>query len=263
MEPFSVEGQVALVTGATRGVGRGVATALYRAGASVYATGRTIAGANLDEGVTRITCDHRDDAQVAAAFARIADERGALNILVNNAWAGYERMVDDSGRFTWMDPFWLQPAWRWDAMMTTGVRAAFVASQYAARLMTPRGRGLIVNISFWAAQKYQRNVLYGIAKAATDKLSADSAEELRAHNVAVVSLYPGLVKTESVIAAGIFDLSRAESPEFVGRAVAALAADADVVRWTGQRLVASAIARTYGFTDVDGRLPPQLTLADV
>jgi dehydrogenase/reductase SDR family member 1 len=263
MERFSLRGQVALVTGASRGVGRGVATALRHSGAIVYATGRTIDAADLDPSIVRLVCNHRNDGQVRTVFDRIAREQGCLHILVNNAWGGYERMVDEHGRFTWADKFWDQPLWRWDAMVTTMVRGALVASQHAARLMAAPGRGLIVNISSWAAQKYQGNVIYGIAKAATDKLTADSAHELRDRRVAVVSLYPGLVRTEAVIAAGVFDLSRAESPEFVGRAIAAMATDPDAMRWSGQVAVAAALARYYGFTDVDGRLPPVLTINDV
>jgi len=259
----SLHGQVALVTGASRGVGRGVAAALRDAGANVYATGRTIANANLDDSINRLACDHTDDAAVRQVFERIGSEQGRLDILVNNAWGGYEQMVDSSGRFTWPLPFWEQPAARWDLMMTAGVRAAYVASQHAARLMVPRRRGLIANISFWAAQKHLGNVVYGIAKAATDKLTFDTAHELRKHDVTVVSLYPGLVKTEAVIAAGVFDLSKAESPEFLGRAVAALASDPDVARWTGQIVVAAALSRHYGFTDVDGSRPPVLSLANI
>jgi NAD(P)-dependent dehydrogenase (short-subunit alcohol dehydrogenase family) len=263
VERVSLRGQVAVVTGASRGVGRGIALALRHSGAIVYATGRTIARADLEPSIHRVQCDHADDAAVVQAFERIRSEQGTLHLLVNNAWGGYERMVDEAGRFTWTAPFWEQPAWRWDAMMSAGVRAAFVASQHAARMMTPLRRGLIVNISFWAAQKYLRNVIYGIAKAATDKMTADTAEELKAHGVTVVSLYPGLVKTEAVVGAGIFDLSTAETPEFVGRAVAALASDPNVARWSGRVVVASALAREYGFTDLDGRLPPVLTLDDV
>ena len=263
MEPFSLRGQVALVTGATRGVGRGIASSLRHAGAIVYATGRTVAQANLDASIVRVPCDHTDDSRVQRVFDRIAAEQGRLHILVNNAWGGYERMVEEPGGFTWIAPFWEQPAWRWTAMMDAGVRAAFVASQHAARLMIRERRGLMVNISFWAAQKYQRNVIYGIAKAATDKLTADAALELGRHNVTVVSLYPGLVRTEAVLAAGVFDLSRSESPEFVGRAIAALAADPAVARWNGQVVVAASLARHYEFTDIDGTLPPALTLADV
>ncbi len=114
-----------------------------------------------------------------------------------------------------------------------------------------------------AAQKYIGNVLYGVAKAATDKLTADMAHELRRHGVAAVSLYPGLVRTEAVLAAGVFDLSNSESPQFIGRAVAALAGDPEVLRWSGQVVVAAALAREYGFTDLDGRQLRPLTLADV
>jgi NAD(P)-dependent dehydrogenase (short-subunit alcohol dehydrogenase family) len=112
-----------------------------------------------------------------------------------------------------------------------------------------------VHISFWAAQKYIANTLYGIAKAATDKMTADMAHELRPHGVSVVSLYPGLVRTEAVLAAGVFDLSNSESPEFSGRAVAALATDPDVHRWSGQSLSSGGLAQVYGFTDIDGTRP--------
>src|SRR6185369_5351608 len=128
-----------------------------------------------------------DDAAVARVFERISREAQRLDILVNVAWGGYERMVED-GKFTFAAPFWQQPAWRWDAMMTAGVRAAFIASQHAARMMVPARRGLIVHISFWAAQKYTGNTIYGVSKAATDKLARDMAHELKAHNVTVVSL---------------------------------------------------------------------------
>ena len=257
-----MEGQVALVTGASRGVGRGVAAALHAAGATVVATGRSVVAADLPPGVTRVACDHTNDADTVAVFAKIAAEYGRLDVLVNSAWGGYERMVED-GRFTWPAPFHEQPLWRWDAMMTAGVRAAFVASQHAARLMVPARRGLIVNISFWAAQKYLGNTVYGIAKAATDKMTSDMAHELKPHGVTAVSLYPGLVRTEAVLAAGCFDLSNSESPEFIGRVIAALAADPDVSSRTGATLVAAAVAEEYGVTDVDGRRPRPLTLADV
>ena len=255
-------GRVAVVTGASRGVGRGVAVALHDAGARVFATGRTVAQANLAEGIERISCDHADDSQVQRAFNRVLDTSGRLDILVNNAWGGYERMVED-GRFTWPAPFWQQPTWRWEAMVGLGPRAAFVASQIAARAMIEARRGLIANISTWSARKRIGNVIYGVAKAATDKLTHDMAEELRSHNVAVVSLYPGLVRTEAVLAAGVFDLSASESPEFTGRAVAALAGDTNVMSRSGEVIVVASLAREYGFTDVDGKLPPTLTIEDV
>jgi dehydrogenase/reductase SDR family member 1 len=254
--------RVALVTGASRGVGRGVALGLHEVGCTVYASGRTVAEADLPPEVVRAPCDHTDAAAVERLFARIDAERGRLDVLVNSAWGGYERMVEE-GRFTWPAPLWEQPRWRWDAMMTAGVRAALVAGQLAARRMVSARRGLIVNLSSWAAQKYIGNVLYGVAKAATDKLTADMAHELRRPGVAAVSLYPGLVRTEAVLAAGVFDLSNSESPQFIGRAVAALAGDPGVLRWSGQVVVAAALAQEYGFTDLDGRQPRPLTLADV
>ena len=198
-----------------------------------------------------------------AAFQRVAAEAGPVDILVNNVWGGYERMIED-GAFTWGKPFWEQPLWRWDAMFHAGVRAHYHASQLAARTMVARRRGLIVNISFWAAQKFVGNTAYGVSKAATDKLTFDMAHELRPHGVAVLSLYPGLVRTEKVMqAAAWIDLTNSESPEFTGRAVAALAADPDVMRRTGSALVAASLAIEYGFTDVDGKTPRPLTLADV
>lgn len=257
-----LNGQVALVTGASRGVGRGVAVGLAHAGATVFATGRRIKQAELGEGINSIACDHTDDQAVEAAFRQVAASAGRLDLLVNVAWGGYERMVEN-GRFNYIDPFWQQPLWRWDAMVTAGARAAFVASQHAARVMVPAGRGLIVNISFWAAQKYIGNTVYGVSKAATDKLTSDIAHELKPHGVSAVSLYPGLVRTEAVLAAKFFDLSNSESPEFIGRVIAALAADPQVSSRTGAILVAAAVAEEYGITDIDGRRPRPLTLADV
>jgi NAD(P)-dependent dehydrogenase (short-subunit alcohol dehydrogenase family) len=256
--------KTALVTGASRGVGRGVAIALAEAGYRVFATGRTVAGADLPEAVVRLPCDHLDDIQTAAAFAA-ATADGRLDVLVNSAWGGYEGMVED-GAFTWPAPFWRQPMRRWTAMMDAGVRAAFVASAHAARLMTARGSGLIVNISFWAARKRVGNAIYGAAKAATDKLSADMAEELAPHGVVAISLYPGLVRTEAVLAAaaqGAFDLAESESPEFIGRVVAALADDPALMGRSGQALVAAAVAHELGVADIDGRQPRPLTLNDV
>jgi NAD(P)-dependent dehydrogenase (short-subunit alcohol dehydrogenase family) len=149
-------------------------------------------------------------------------------------------------------------------MFQAGARAHYVASQLAARMMVMQRSGLIVNISFWAAQKHIGNVAYGVAKAATDKMSSDMAHELREHNVAVVSIYPGLVRTEAVMrAAEWLDLSNSESPEFIGRAVVALANDPNVMNKSGMVLVAAQLAREYGFTDVDGKTPRPLTLEDV
>jgi dehydrogenase/reductase SDR family protein 1 len=261
---MSLDGKVAVVTGATKGVGRGVGRELAREGARVFGTGRSGPdGEAGDARFTGIACDHRVDGQVDAAFDQILRDASGIDILVNNVWGGYEGMVED-GQFTWPRPFWEQPLWRWDAMFGAGVRAHYRASQLAAPSMIARRRGLIVNISFWAAQKHVGNVAYGVSKAATDKLSADMAAELKPHGVAVVSLYPGLVRTEKVMeSAQWLDLTNSESPEFIGRAVAALAKDPDVLRHTGRVLVAASLGIEYGFTDVDGKSPRPLTLADV
>jgi NAD(P)-dependent dehydrogenase (short-subunit alcohol dehydrogenase family) len=260
----NLDGKVAVVTGGTFGVGRGIARALAQYGARVFVTGRSAHdGVINEEPITGIRCDHQVDTEVTAAFERVAQEAGKIDILVNNVWGGYERMVED-GTFTWTRPFWEQGLWRWDAMFSAGVRAHYRASQLAAKSMVARQSGLIVNISFWAAQKHIANVAYGVSKAATDKMTADMAVELRPHGVTAVSLYPGLVRTEKVMeAAAWLDLTNSESPELIGRAVAALAADPDVMRHTGTVLVAASIAAEHGFTDIDGKSPRPLTLADV
>jgi NAD(P)-dependent dehydrogenase (short-subunit alcohol dehydrogenase family) len=253
----------ALVTGASRGVGRGVAIALHDHGFRVYATGRAVSSANLPPGIIRVPCDHTRDSDTIAAFERVASESGSLDLLVNSVWGGYEQMMEN-GAFTWSVPFWEQPAHRWSSMFDAGVRAAFFASAHAARLMIPRRTGLIVNISFWAAQKFVGNAIYGASKAATDKLTADMAHQLRAHGISVVSLYPGLVRTEAVMAAAAWlDLSNSESPEFQGHVIATLAADPNLAASSGKVLVTAALAQEYNIADIDGRRPTPLTLDKV
>src|SRR5215471_6075257 len=183
---MNLDSSVAIVTGGTRGVGRGVAREFARRGARVFITGRSAPDhENVEQQITGIRCDHRIDTQVEAAFNLILRETSDIDILVNNVWGGYERMVED-GDFTWPKPFWEQPLWRWDAMFSAGVRAHYQASQLVAPAMIARQRGLIVNISFWAARKRIGNVAYGVSKAATDKMTADMADELKPHGVAVV-----------------------------------------------------------------------------
>ncbi len=285
---LDLKGKVAVVTGASRGVGKGIALGLGEAGATVYVTGRTLDDDDQPEnrppgslhrtvcelndlgghGIA-VRCDHRRDDEVAAVFERVRAEQGRLDVLVNNVWGGYEDMHEGNA-FTWERPFWEQPLHRWDAMFGAGVRAHYVASGHAARMMAPQGSGLIANISFFAGQKYLANVAYGVAKAATDRLAADMAHELRDHNVAVLSLYPGLVRTEGVMFAanGLPPeerdrwLSNSESPQFSGRVVAALAADPDIMRRTGQVLVVAALAREYGIIDLDGKRPRPLSLEE-
>lgn len=279
MAAQTLKGKIALVTGASRGVGKGVALGLGEAGATVYITGRTeseehISGwpGTLQQTVEDvealggkcipIRCDHRSDEQVVKVFQQIIQEQGWLDILVNNVWGGYEAMFEN-GQNTWPLPFWQQPVWRWDAMFQAGVRAHYVASMHAAGLMIAQRCGLIVNISFWAGQKYMGNTAYGVAKAADDKMAVDMAHELREYNVAAVSIYPGLVRTEGVMAAAeYFDLSNSESPKFIGRGVAALAADPQVMSKSGKVLVAAQLALEYGFTDIDGKQPRPLTLEE-
>jgi dehydrogenase/reductase SDR family protein 1 len=274
----SLVGRVAVVTGASRGVGRGAALGLGEAGATVYVTGRCVRGIIADGGVAgnvqdtadevsqlggvgvAVRCDHRVDAEVEALFRRVADEQGRLDLLVNCAWGGYENMVED-GDFTWELPFWDQPLRRWDTMFGAGVRGCYVASRLAVKVMLGQRSGLIVAISHWAGQKYKSNVAYGVAKAATDRMISDFAHELRPHGIAAVSLYPGLVRTERVMQfAQYLDLSNSESPQLTGRAIAALAIDPRIMDSSGQVLVTAALAERYGFTDVDGRRPRPLTL---
>ncbi len=272
-------GKVALVSGASRGIGKGIALGLGEAGATVYITGRTVvegeAASKLPGTIQQtvaeveaiggkciaVRCDHRNDEEVEAVFAQIRKEQGRLDILVNNVWGGYEHF--SNGTEFWKESgFWDAPISRWDTMFQAGVRAHYACSVLAAPLMIAQTQGLIVNISFFAAQLDNKGVAYGVAKAASDRMAACMAHELREHGIAAVSLYPGLVRTESVLRAG-FDLSNSESPHFIGRAIAALAADPLIMEKTGQVLVAAALAREYGFTDLDGKQPVPLTIDDM
>ena len=264
----ALDGYAAIVTGASRGIGKGCALELGAAGATVYVTGRTRKDGDaplpgsLEQTVREVealggqavgvACDHRDDAQVAALFERVAGDRGRLDILVNNAFLIPPELT--SGL-----PFWETPLSNWDDMIDVGTRSAYVATWHAARPMAAGGRGLIVNISSSGAAGFAWHVAYGVGKCALDRITADTSHQLRDHGVTVVSLWPGLVRTERLRQVPnveqVFDLSGSETPRFCGRAVAALAADADVLRHTGHAVTARDLAEEYGFTDVDGRLP--------
>ena len=254
----SLAGKIALVTGGSRNVGRGIALGLGEAGATVYITGRTITqkvarevSALGGQGIA-VRCDHQHDDEVRALFEQIKQREGRLDILVNNAWGGYERLRRPKAYpgYQWKAPFWQQPTDVWDEMFTIGVRSNYIASVCAATLMIEQRAGLIVSISFYAGRRYQGNVPYGVSKAAVDRLAQDMAEELKPYQVASVSLYPGHVVNHKKS-----PNSKRESSQFVGRAVAALAADPEIVEKSGQILIAAELAREYGFTDIDGTQP--------
>ena len=265
MTEFDVDltGVVAVVTGASRGAGRATALVLGQTGATVYVTGRSVRGrpsapereGTVDETAEELTarggvgipvrCDHTVDAEVEALFEQVRVEHGRLDVLVNNAWGGYEQRPGEPEAGFFGVPFWEQPLWRWDGMFTAGVRAHFLASRHAAPLLIQHRHerpGLIVSTIAWAFGAYLGNVLYDTAKAATVRLAFGLAEDLREHHVAAVALAPG-------------HLGVNESAEYLGRAIATLAADAHVLTRTGATLTVGELARDYGFTDVDGTQP--------
>lgn len=239
------------MTGASRGLGRGIALALAEAGAIVYATarssvGETVALASGYAGtVVPLTCDHRDDEAVSAAFARIAEQEGCLNLLVNNATA-----VPDLDQLFGARPFWELPPSEWDDLLAVGLRSHFICAQHAARVMVRDGGGLIVNISSAGAKTKIGIVPYGVGKAALDHMTGEMAQELREHGVGVVSLWPPPSKTEGMLASATDPAATAgwSSPMFTGRVIAALART-EPLRYTGEALSARALAAELGVPD--------------
>lgn len=242
---------VALVTGTSRGVGKGVAQALRDAGWRVYGTSRHGVG---PDGVQNLVCDHTDDDAVAAVFERIAADTGRLDLLVNNVWAA------PRGFAGFTEKFYERPVEDWDTLITVGLRAHYVASVHAARLMIGRRTGLIASISSFGTRGHLHSVLYGMSKAAIDKMAFDMAHELSGTGVAAVSLWPGLVRTELLLSAGItefagFPIEQAEDPEFIGRVIDALARDPRLPELSGHTLVTAELGTDYGIVNNDGATP--------
>ncbi|BBC03237.1 dehydrogenase/reductase SDR family protein 1 [Bradyrhizobium elkanii] len=265
--------RIALVTGGSRGVGKGVAIGLAEAGATVIVTARTRNSGgsewpgSLDETIAAIDeaggrgigllCDHSDDDSVQEVFDLIRRDHGRLDVLVNNVFAAPNVMPVNV-------PFWQVPASLWDTMHRVGLRSHFVASQLAVPLMLPQKRGLIVNTSSGGGIRYTFNVPFGVQKSGVDRMARDMAHELQPFGIAAVSIWPGYIKSEKLavqpdrvpLALAKLIAERGETPVFAGRAVAALAGDPDVMAKSGQILLASELAAEYGFTDIDGKVPP-------
>jgi NAD(P)-dependent dehydrogenase (short-subunit alcohol dehydrogenase family) len=276
-------GKVAVVTGASRGVGRGVAAVLGEHGATVYVTGRTVAGADgtIHETADLVTerggkgiavqVDHTKDDQVEALFRQVRREQGRLDILVNNVWDGYKNMDD------YQAPIWEQPIWRWDVMFDIGARAFFVASKFAIPLMLSNPSGLIVNTGYPDTEEPRRDgsrrdwvTIANIAKGAVNDLTRVLAWWLREYRIAAVTVAPAghvinlkaMARVQDALRTpgGIDELYRTNPPggetsEYSGRAVAALATDPKVMDRSGSVLVVDELAEVYGFTDIDGRRP--------
>ena len=268
----SLAGKVAVVTGASRGVGAGIATLLGEQGATVYVTGRTTASkpgttpgtiSEVADSITTaggvgiaVVCDHADDAQIKALFERVKAEQGHLDILVNNATA------------VGPDPFAPPPFWTKSLTIaeqfTVGLRSAFVASYYAAHLLIAADGALVVNVSYYGAVSYHLDPAYGATKAGLDKLTFDMAQDFKPYKVAVVSIWPGPTATErskSVIAqipGGDKILASQETPKFSGLAIASLYSDLQLMSKSGSVVIAAEASLEYGFKDFNGKQPPSL-----
>jgi len=289
----TLTGRVALVTGATRGLGCGIAIGLGEAGATVYITGRSRStgdsseaaggsdpvGGSLEETCAAVeaaggTCsahcvDHHDDDQVRDLFERIGRERnGQLDLLVNNAYGGVRALRENHGR-----RFWEADPSLWDACNDVGLRSHYIASVYAARMMTARRQGLICTISSWGGLAPIFAVAYGSGKSACDRLAADMAVELKPFQVASLSLWPGIVGTEQMSRfvddslqaevadprlSGLASRFNWESPLLTGRVIAALAADPRLMKRTGKVQIVAELASAYGLRDQDGARPVSL-----
>jgi dehydrogenase/reductase SDR family member 1 len=275
----ALDGKVALVLGASRGIGKGVALEAALAGATVYVTGRTAGGSpgndpgspgSLDETVAEIRaaggtavsvqCDATADADLVRLYGLIDSQHGRLDLLVHSAFNS-SAFAPTPGRSSWDLPSSL-----WDDLVGVGARSAYISAVHAAPLLIAGGGGLVTHISGRGASRYRYNVAYGVDKAAIDKLTADLAHELRPHGVAVVSLWPSVTRTERNKATiGVDEygwpdptkpVEALETPRYSGRAVVALASDPDVLSRSGRRFWTAELAGDYGFTDEHGRTHP-------
>jgi NAD(P)-dependent dehydrogenase (short-subunit alcohol dehydrogenase family) len=264
-------GQVAVVTGATRGAGLGIARVLGEEGATVYVTGRSVRGApavpeypgSIEDAADQVSarggrgipvrCDHTDEQSVIGLFERVQTDHGRLDVLVCNAWAGYMPYPEHNDWFR--QPFWEQSMERWDGMFTGGLRAHLMTARYGLPLMLPASRGLVIFTTFTMGRKYLGNVFYDVAKNGICRAAEVLSGELEDHEIAVLALTPGWVLAERMTALTSGQRAQTESVEYIGRAIAALAADPGVMRRSGQALAVGNLAREYGFTDVDGRQP--------
>lgn len=266
-----LDGKVAVVCGASRGIGKGVAVELGAAGARVIAAGRTLrrgsssVGGSLEETVAEIeaaggeadaySCDLTDESAVAELFGSVAEAQGRIDVVVNSAFNAFS-FGSSIGV-----PFWELPLSSWREVVDVGTKTAYLATAAAAPLMLSEG-GLVVNISGRGAERYRYNVVYGVGKAAMDRMTRDMAEELRGHRVAVVSLWPNVTRTETLDSrppeaqASYGDLDQLETPRYIGRAVVALAGDGAVMERSGRRFWVAELGADYGFTDEFGRPHP-------
>jgi NAD(P)-dependent dehydrogenase (short-subunit alcohol dehydrogenase family) len=267
-----LSGKVAVVTGSSRGVGKGIALALAEQGATVYVTGRTVEEGSAPlpgtVGATAADCDARGgkgiavqvdlekDDEIAALFEQVKREQGRLDVLVNNAiW-----LPDD---LTSPGGFWEKPMENWQ-MFDVGLRAAFVCAWHAAQIMVPQKSGLIVGISGFVGVTYTYGPVFGATKSGLDRMARDMAIELKDHNVASVSLWQGFTFTERAMenlknVPGMAEQLKAaagSSPEFPGRVVAALAADENIMAKSGGSFINAELAEEYGITDTDSTKVP-------
>ena len=276
-----LDNKIALVTGTSRGIGKGIALALAKSGAIVYITGRTeykehkttkLSGTiyeteeeilSIGGKCKAIRCDHKKDQEVINVFNCIFDTHNKLDILVNSVWGGYE-YFNDGTEFWSENGFWTSPISRWDKMFSSGVRAAYFASAQAAKKMTKQKSGIIFNLLFWAAQRNDKGVAYCTSKAATDKMTEAMAYELYKFDIPVITLYPGIVRTEAVLQnKEHFDLSNSESPEFIGMVISKIAADKKAIEKTGKILIVAKEAMEYGIKDIDGKQPKPLSINEI